>query len=86
MPEGWVESLAQNGAVFKDMIILRPALLTDGACKGDVAKEGKSAYQFSEHDIGNGYTVSRKDVAHFIVEVLLQDFAKFSGKAWSVAY
>lgn len=85
MPAGWKETLHKSGAVFSEVSIIKPALLTDGACKGDSAEAGKLAYQVSEQTIGNGYTVSRKDIAHFIVEVLLEDWAQWGGKSLNIA-
>jgi len=38
-----------------------------------------------EGDIG-GYVVSRKDVAHFLVEGVLAEWKKWEGKCLSVAY
>ncbi|TCD71853.1 hypothetical protein EIP91_003196 [Steccherinum ochraceum] len=86
MPAGWKNTLQKSGVVFPELTIIKPALLTDGACKGDKPKAGKAAYQVSEQVIGNGYTISRKDIAHFIAEVLLEDWAKYGGKTLNVAY
>ena len=85
MPNGWKETLAGTGATWNDFVILKPALLTDGACKADTASAGKQPYRFSEEDLG-GYTISRKDVGHFIAENLLEDWKKWSGKGISLAY
>lgn len=86
MPQGWKEALHTSGVTFPEMTIIKPALLTDGGCKGDKAMVGKLGYQVSEHVIGNGYTISRQDIAHFIAEVLLQNWAKWGGKTLNIAY
>ncbi|KAH8099643.1 hypothetical protein BXZ70DRAFT_240320 [Cristinia sonorae] len=88
MPDGWKETLSGGGAstAWTETVILRPALLMDGDCKADTARPGKLPYRLSEKDLGNGYSVNRKDVAHFIAEVLLEDWEKWSGKSWNMAY
>jgi hypothetical protein len=86
--DGWKEGLPEPGSV-KDILVIRPALLVDGECKADKLKDGKGKgkepYRVKEWDIG-GWTVSRKDVAHFIVEDALQNWEKWSGKWVSIAY
>jgi len=82
LPEGWKSRLPEPG-FEKHVLIVRAALLTDGKCKAD--KLGNAAYRASEEELG-GYTVSRKDVAHFIVEQALTEWEKFEGKAINVGY
>jgi len=83
----WKEGLPATGTL-KSVIVIRPALLTDGECKADKLsgkdKEGE-AYRVKEGDIG-GYSVSRKDVAHFIVEGVLTEWKKWEEKCVSIAY
>ncbi|TEB39575.1 hypothetical protein FA13DRAFT_1619121 [Coprinellus micaceus] len=68
-------------------VVVRPAVLTDGECLADAAvASGKSLpYRTGPGEVG-GYTVSRKDVAHFIVEGILKDWEKWGNKQLSVAY
>jgi hypothetical protein len=86
----WKEGLPAAGTL-KSVVVIRPALLTDGECKADklVGKDkkgkGKEAYRVKEGDIG-GYIVSRKDVAHFVVEGVLAEWKKWEGKCASIAY
>ena len=85
---GWQDALPDPGSV-KDIVVIRPALLVDGECKADKAQggkgKGKEPYRVREGDIG-GWTVSRKDVAHFVVEGALGDWQKWAGKCVSIAY
>ena len=87
---GWKDSLPEPGSM-KDVVVIRPALLVDGECKADKVKAGKGKeagkepYRVKEGDIG-GWTVSRKDVAHFVVEGALGDWQKWGGKCVSIAY
>lgn len=68
-------------------VVVRPAMLTDGECLADAAAvSGKSLpYRTGPGEVG-GYTVSRKDVAHFIVEGILKDWEKWGNKQLSIAY
>lgn len=59
------EGLPEFGTL-KKILVVRPALLMDGERKA--GKKGKDiGYKVSEQELG-GWTVSRKDVAHFVVE------------------
>ncbi|KAA1479487.1 hypothetical protein DENSPDRAFT_846268 [Dentipellis sp. KUC8613] len=90
LPEGWesMEGMPGPGAL-PDLVILRPALLTDGACKADAGKK-KEAYRIrAEGDkaVPKGYNISRRDVGHFIAERLLgSEWDTFKGKGVSLAY
>jgi len=87
---GWQDGLPEAGSV-KSIVVIRPALLVEGDCKADKLKDekkkgkAKEPYRVKEGDIG-GWTVSRKDVAHFIVEGVLGDWKKWEGKCISIAY
>lgn len=96
LPRGWqdIEGLPAAGSL-KSIVVLRPALLLDGECKGDKVApakvngkdkgEVKQPYRVVEEDI-TGYTISRKDVAHFAVEGALADWNKWEGKRLGIAY
>lgn len=83
LSEGWEKTKGLPGkGELKRVVIIRPALLTDGECtenyrlrcEGDLAVKG-------------GYTISRRDVAHLIVEGVLGDkWDEWEGKGVSVAY
>ncbi|KAF7376428.1 NAD(P)-bd-dom domain-containing protein [Mycena sanguinolenta] len=82
--EGWTErkGLPAPGSL-KRMLVVRPALLTDGKCAADEGK-GKG-YRVSETELG-GYTISRKDTAHFVVDALTRRWDEFENKRVNVAY
>jgi len=92
LASGWqdVEGLPAPGSL-KSIVVLRPALLVDGECKADKIaaaegnKKGKEPYRVKAEDI-TGWTISRKDVAHFAVEGVLADWDKWQGKRISIAY
>lgn len=75
---------------LKHLVVVRPALLTSGVCRADVpaANENgkKEPYRTKEGDLGNGYTVSREDVAHFIVEGVLAHWEEYENKGIGIAY
>lgn len=82
LPTGWESTggTPEEGAV-RDVVVIRPALLTDGKCKG-VYRVGEER-EMKGH---NGYTVSREDVAHFIAEDVVVNWEKWAGKAVCIAY
>ena len=68
---------------LKEVLILRPALYTDGECRAESA--GKKSYRAKDEEI-SGYTISRKDVAHFIVEDGLKNWDTWRGKCVRLMY
>ncbi len=96
LPPGWektTEGLPEAGGL-RHMMVVRPSLLTDGESLGDkynaqrdkAGKPKKAPYRVStERDLG-GYTVSRKDVAHFIVDAVLNRWDAFENKAVNISY
>ena len=89
LPDGWQDApgLPREGEI-RQVVVIRPALLTDGECKGEAgAKKGKAPYRtLKDGDFGDGYRVSRKDVAHFIVCDALPNWEKWEGSGITVAY
>ncbi|KAJ7902172.1 hypothetical protein B0H14DRAFT_2670236 [Mycena olivaceomarginata] len=87
--EGWMERKGLPAAgSLKSMLVVRPALLTDGKCVADelVTKgKAKPAYRVGEQELG-GYTISRKDVAHFVVDALTTRWDELRNKHVNVAY
>ncbi|KAJ7130846.1 hypothetical protein C8R43DRAFT_896002 [Mycena crocata] len=72
---------------LKHVLIIRPALLTDGECVADklAAKgSGKAPYIVSEEELSR-YYISRKDIAHFLVDAL-DRWDQFENKRVNVAY
>ncbi|KAJ7268653.1 hypothetical protein B0H12DRAFT_1095949 [Mycena haematopus] len=84
---GWTQrkGLPAPGSL-KRILVIRPALLTDGKCVADeVEAKGKGkGYRVSEQELG-GYTISRKDTAHFVVDALTR-WDEFENKRVNVAY
>jgi len=84
------EGLPAAGSL-KRVLVIRPALLTDGECVADKDRtggtkgKGKEAYRVSERELG-GWTVSRKDVAHFVADAVLNRWDEFENKRVSIAY
>jgi len=73
IPSGWL----------KDIVIVRPALLTDGKCMGDEKADG---YRTGPDTLSSAWTVSRKDVAHFIAVKCLKNWDDWKGKQVTLAY
>jgi len=73
----------------KGVVVVRPALLTDGACRADTwepsSVSGKP-YRVEEEHLTGLWTVSRKDVAHFVVERVVRHWNEWEGKRVSIAY
>jgi len=89
MGSDWVhrEGLPQFGS-YTNTLIVRPALLTDGECKADKVQgeAGKKKPYRTGGDNLSGYTVSRKDVAHFIVEDALKNWDQYRNTTVTIAY
>ncbi|KAE9383265.1 hypothetical protein BT96DRAFT_929914 [Gymnopus androsaceus JB14] len=83
MGEGWKEREGLPAAgTLKGVLVIRPAFLTDGDCRADSKKD---AYKVQEEEIG-GWTVSRKDVAHFVADAVLNRWNEFSDKIVNIGY
>ncbi|EPQ57830.1 hypothetical protein GLOTRDRAFT_36291 [Gloeophyllum trabeum ATCC 11539] len=80
LPKGWetTPGLPGKGELKDEVVVVRPALLTDGAAK--------EKYRTSDTIIPGAYTVSRKDVAHFIVEDIIKNWDSWKGKTASIVY
>lgn len=89
LPTNWrdVPGTPQEGELRR-VLVVRAAFLMDGECKGDVARNGghKPPYRIGKGDVDSGYSVSRKDVAHFIVEGALTDWKRWENCYMSIAY
>ncbi|KAL1685885.1 hypothetical protein GGG16DRAFT_65340 [Schizophyllum commune] len=68
---------------LQKVLVVWPALFTDGEWEAD--KGVAQPYRASEEELG-GYTVSRKDVGHFIAKAILDDWEKYEGKIMNVGY
>ncbi|KAF9500170.1 hypothetical protein BDN71DRAFT_1502269 [Pleurotus eryngii] len=78
------KGLPAEGTI-KRILVIRPALLTDGDCKADKAGRKGEPYRVSEKELG-GYTVSRKDVAHFITQAVTEKWDQYEGKQVNIGY
>ncbi|KAJ6594473.1 hypothetical protein B0H19DRAFT_916713 [Mycena capillaripes] len=87
LADGWTTraGLPEPGSLT-EVLVVRPALLTDGKCKADerAAKGKGKMYRVGEGELG-GYTISRKDAAHFVVNALSR-WDEFRNKRVNVSY
>ncbi|KAG8682884.1 hypothetical protein FRC08_014669 [Ceratobasidium sp. 394] len=72
--QGWLPS--------DNLVIVRPAFLTNGEC---VADKKPDAYR-ADAELQSVWTVSRADVGHFVAEKVFADWGRWKGKAWVVGY
>ncbi|KAI0050849.1 hypothetical protein FA95DRAFT_1676363 [Auriscalpium vulgare] len=90
LPPGWeaTDGLPGKGEL-PAVVVVRPAMLTDGVCRADEAGSKANAYRVrSDGDlpVAGGYTISRRDVAQFIAERLLgAEWSEWQGKGVSLA-
>ena len=74
---------------FQAFLVVRPLLLTDGDCRADkeeYKREGaKAPYKVSEEEMYS-WTVSRKDVGHFISEAILTKWDTYGNKIVNIGY
>ncbi|KAH7101668.1 hypothetical protein BKA62DRAFT_172861 [Auriculariales sp. MPI-PUGE-AT-0066] len=66
-------------------MIIRPAHLTDSECQGDKQQEGTTPYRVGEYLQGI-YSISRKDVSHFIAEEAMPNFSRYQNRAVDICY
>ncbi|KAH7919521.1 hypothetical protein BV22DRAFT_1040798 [Leucogyrophana mollusca] len=83
MGENWTARVPARGQL-KNILVVRPALLTDGECRGDT--KGSNGYRVKEGDVEGAWKISRKDVGHFLVENALKNWEQWGGKCVSIAY
>ncbi|KAH7105141.1 hypothetical protein BKA62DRAFT_634306 [Auriculariales sp. MPI-PUGE-AT-0066] len=79
------EAAGVDAEPWLNVAVIRPAFLTDGDCNADKNKPGKEPYRIGEY-LRGAYTISRKDIAHFVVEEAIKDFAKYKDRAVDVGY
>lgn len=72
---------------LKNVVVVRPAMLTDGTCRADTwESSSEGPYKVEAEDLVGRWTVSRKDVAHFLVERVVRHWDEWEGKRVSIAY
>ncbi|KAI0077667.1 hypothetical protein K474DRAFT_1661445 [Panus rudis PR-1116 ss-1] len=89
LPPGWKDDSRLLGPKeLMKVVVLRPALYIGEECRGDkVTKEsGKEPYRVSDGNLQTPYSISRPDVAHFIVERLLPEWQRWQGTCVDLAY
>jgi len=69
---------------LKNAMVLRPAVLNDGECVADSGKADRP-YRAGEGEV-KGWSISRKDVAHFIFDAVTNHWDKYGNKQVSIAY
>jgi hypothetical protein len=84
MGANWKQDLPRESGLSGRIVVVRPALLTDGECVAD--KEQQKGYRVSDADLPGSWTISRRDVAHFLVEGVLKNWDEYKDKHISIAY
>ncbi|KAF8139468.1 hypothetical protein K438DRAFT_1809993 [Mycena galopus ATCC 62051] len=86
MGDRWTErkSLPAKGTL-QHAVIIRAGFLTDGECVADKVEGTKKSYRVSDKELG-GYTISRKDAAHLVVDVLTRRRDEFDNTRLNVTY
>lgn len=88
---GWREreGMPAVGALLEQLAVVRPLLLTDGDCMGDKTKDelaGAEPYRVETLNSTNAWSISRKDVAHFVVKATTSRWEQYKGSAVYLAY
>lgn len=88
LARGWQqrEEIGTQGSLQGKIVVIRPALLTDGECKADKPKGKKEPYRAKDEEFSGSYTISRADVAHFISEEVIRNWNSWEGKCVRIAY
>jgi len=84
----WKESegLPALGSL-KNVVVVRPAMLTDGKCTADNAQDGqKGPYRVGTGELKGAWTISRSDTAHFVFDLAVNRWEEFQGKRVTIAY
>ncbi|KZV63467.1 hypothetical protein PENSPDRAFT_677996 [Peniophora sp. CONT] len=90
LPAGWERdpTFPAPGALHDNLVIIRPAFLTDGPCHSET--KGPSVVRTrveADLPVKGGYTISRQDVAYFIAERVLGDeWEQWKGKGISLSH
>ena len=87
-PGNWKEreGLPVPGSL-KNAVVVRPALLTNGKCAADNIQDGqKGPYRVSAEELRGAWTISRRDTAHFVVDLAVNRWEEFQGKRVTIAY
>lgn len=91
LPSNWktTDGLPAEGSL-RSVVVIRPSMFTDGESVGDKydadGQKKKAPYRVSTEKELGGYTISRKDVAHFVVELVLNRWNEFENKIVNISY
>ena len=66
---------------LKNFVIIRPSLFVDGK-----NKPATGEYRTATDNLRNAYSITRQEVAHFVVEGALKNWEKWAGQAVIVSY
>ena len=85
MGKGWQgrDGLPASGQL-KNAMVVRPAVLNDGECVADSGGSGRP-YRAGEGEV-KGWSISRKDVGHFIFDAVTNHWDEYGNKQVSIAY
>jgi hypothetical protein len=83
LSQDWEGDLPSPGWL-RDVVIVQPAILTDGGCRAE--ERGEPHGTRAGEVLKGAYTVSRKDVAWWIVEKCLKDWEAWKNKRVVLAY
>ncbi|KAG8992126.1 hypothetical protein FRB90_001081 [Tulasnella sp. 427] len=78
LPQDWQTKVVEGSWGPDNVTVIQAALLTDGV-------ETKK-YRTGENELTGLYTISRRDVAHFITDDLLKNWSNYQGGELSVGY
>ena len=84
LPVNWKGE--DEGGWMTNALLIHASLLTNGVCKADAVQGGSPPYRVQEGELKNAYTISRQDVAHFIVEGALKDWDAWRNKHVTITY
>jgi len=82
LPEGCQDRLPPAGSCT-NFCLVRPALLIGDTCK---AETKGNAYRVVAGEFKGGYSISRRDVAHFMVERALTNWEEHRGQSFKLSY
>ncbi|KAG6829202.1 hypothetical protein H0H92_005331 [Tricholoma furcatifolium] len=81
----WKDGLPASGSI-QDILVIRPGFLTDGESLADKKKKASGApYRVSTDDF-TAWTVSRKDVSHFVFDAASHRWDELRGKIVNIGY
>jgi len=83
-----IKGLPEPGSLKGKVLVVRPTLLTDGECLADkkVVGDTKPVYKVSDGKVSSAWSVSRKDVAYFVVDAVLNQWEHYGGRSVNIAY